>query len=156
MKNEKDHADVIAFPPLIYLAAFGATLLLNFFFPLIFPAPRIAVAAIGILLIIAAGAIAFTAFRQLENAKTEVSPFEPTTTIVTNGIYARSRNPIYLALTALFLGANFLISNLWSLFLLVPLVLFVQTGVIVREEQYLERKFGDEYLRYKTRVRRWL
>jgi len=42
------------------------------------------------------------------------------------------------------------------LLLLLPLLVVVQIGVIQREEVYLERKFGDEYLRYKTQVRRWL
>ena len=156
MKNEQDHADVITYPPIIYLIAFAISWLLNYFFPLIVPLPRIVSAITGILFIIIAAVIAFAASKQLEKAKTNIVPYKPTTAIVSTGIYAFSRNPIYLALTSLFLGANFLINNLWGLFLLIPLVLFVQVGIIMREERYLERKFGDEYLRYKARVRRWL
>ena len=48
------------------------------------------------------------------------------------------------------------LNALWVLLLIVPVMVLMQLGVIAREERYLERKFGDEYLRYKARVRRWL
>jgi protein-S-isoprenylcysteine O-methyltransferase Ste14 len=49
-----------------------------------------------------------------------------------------------------------LINALWILVLVVPLLVVIQRGVIAREEAYLERKFGEDYLRYKARVRRWV
>jgi protein-S-isoprenylcysteine O-methyltransferase Ste14 len=67
-----------------------------------------------------------------------------------------TRNPGYLALAAIYSGIAFLRSSLWAM-LLLPLVLTViQREVIGREERYLERTFGEEYLDYKGKVRRWI
>ncbi len=59
-------------------------------------------------------------------------------------------------MTLLYIGISLLLNALWALLLLLPLLVMVQIGVIQREEVYLERKFGDEYLRYKAQVRRWI
>ena len=63
---------------------------------------------------------------------------------------------MYVAITLLYLGIAFLVNTLWLVLLLVPLMVVIQRGVVAREERYLERKFGDEYLRYKRQVRRWV
>ena len=63
---------------------------------------------------------------------------------------------MYLSLTLLYLGLTSLINSLWMLLLVLPLMIVVQRGVVEREEQYLEEKFGEEYLGYKRRVRRWI
>ena len=81
---------------------------------------------------------------------------EQTTAIVTHGPYRFTRNPIYLGM---FLGqTGFAIGfdNLWILVMPVPFYLVLRYGVVAREEAYLERKFGDVYSDYKSRVRRWL
>jgi hypothetical protein len=54
------------------------------------------------------------------------------------------------------LGIGLLLNNAWVLLVLIPVLVTMHYGVIIREEAYLERKFGDEYLRYKANVRRWL
>ena len=59
-------------------------------------------------------------------------------------------------MTLLYIGITLLFSALWALLLLLPLLVIVQIGVVKREEIYLERKFGSEYLHYKARVRRWV
>jgi protein-S-isoprenylcysteine O-methyltransferase Ste14 len=59
-------------------------------------------------------------------------------------------------LTLLYLGVSLLINSLWIVLLVIPLLGVIQRGVIAREEVYLERKFGEEYLNYKSRVRRWV
>ena len=53
-------------------------------------------------------------------------------------------------------GISIAVDSLWMLALLVPTLAVIRAGVIGREERYLERKFGDEYQRYKASVRRWL
>jgi protein-S-isoprenylcysteine O-methyltransferase Ste14 len=63
---------------------------------------------------------------------------------------------MYLSLTLLYLGLTSLINSLWMLLLVMPLMVVMQRGVVEREEQYLEAKFGEEYLRYKMWVRRWI
>ena len=84
------------------------------------------------------------------------SSSKPTTALVTAGPFGSSRNPIYVALTLLYLGVAFLVNALWILLLVVPVLLVIRYGVIAREEAYLTRKFGDVYHQYTAQVRRWL
>ena len=49
-----------------------------------------------------------------------------------------------------------MLTSVWILLLLLPVVLILQRGVVLREEAYLERKFGDAYRAYAARVPRWL
>jgi protein-S-isoprenylcysteine O-methyltransferase Ste14 len=92
----------------------------------------------------------------MTRAQTAVDPSKPTTAIVSDGVFRFSRNPLYLSMTLLYISISLLFNALWALLLLLPLLVIVQIGVIQREEVYLERKFGDEYLRYKSQVRRWM
>jgi protein-S-isoprenylcysteine O-methyltransferase Ste14 len=80
----------------------------------------------------------------------------PTTTIVETGRYRFTRNPIYLGMVLGLIGLAIAFNRLWLLVTLVPSALVIRYGVIAREEAYLERKFGEVYLAYKSRVRRWL
>ena len=105
---------------------------------------------------LAAGLIVASAFRALGRARTAFDIRQPTTTIVTDGPFRYSRNPMYISLTLLYMGLAVLINSLWILLLLLPVLLVIQNGVVKREEQYLERKFGETYLRYKAQVRRWI
>ena len=79
-----------------------------------------------------------------------------TTAIVVQGPYRFSRNPMYLAMAILYAGLAFAINGLLIIVLLPVLLGILSFGVISREERYLERKFGQEYLRYKARVRSWV
>jgi len=76
--------------------------------------------------------------------------------MVTDGLYGLSRNPIYVALTGIALGIGIAADNAWVLSMLVPTLAIMRTGVIAREERYLEGKFGAAYRQYKAAVRRWL
>lgn len=71
-------------------------------------------------------------------------------------MFQYSRNPTYLSLTLLHVGLALVLGMPWVLLMVVPAAALTQWGVVLREEQYLESKFGEEYLRYKTRVRRWM
>ena len=88
--------------------------------------------------------------------KTSIEPWHPTSTIIQNGVYRFSRNPIYLAFCVASGGVGLYLNSLWMLVSVLPLVLILRYAVIRREENYLEGKFGDHYLQYKRRVRRWL
>jgi protein-S-isoprenylcysteine O-methyltransferase Ste14 len=72
------------------------------------------------------------------------------------GPFRHTRNPGYLSLTMIYAGLASLANALWAILLLPAALLVIQRGVIEREERYLERRFGEEYLRYKARVRRWI
>jgi protein-S-isoprenylcysteine O-methyltransferase Ste14 len=149
-----DTPGVIAPPPLIY----GAGLLLGWVieqlrpWPLLPPAWTIPVAAVCLL----AGLVAFAALRAFVRADTSPNPWRPSTHLVTGGPYRFTRNPMYLGLTLLYLGATAWLNTLWPLLLLPIVLLVMQRGVIAREEEYLERRFGQEYTDYRARVRRWL
>ncbi|MFA5862769.1 MAG: isoprenylcysteine carboxylmethyltransferase family protein, partial [Candidatus Thermoplasmatota archaeon] len=87
---------------------------------------------------------------------TDFRPDRPSTKIVSHGVYARTRNPIYVGFALITAGVAFLADSLWAL-AAVPIGLaLIHAFVVVREERYLERKFGEEYLAYKRLVRRWL
>jgi protein-S-isoprenylcysteine O-methyltransferase Ste14 len=150
-----DNAGVIAFPPALYAVTLLIGLGLSFIFPVSF-LPRPISLLFAVFAVIGAGWFSTSAFRTMTRAQTAIDPAKPATAIVSDGVFRFSRNPLYLSLTLLYIGISLLFNALWALLLLLPLLVVVQIGVIQREEVYLERKFGDEYLRYKTQVRRWL
>jgi protein-S-isoprenylcysteine O-methyltransferase Ste14 len=84
-------------------------------------------------------------------------PYQPADhTIVENGPYRFTRNPIYLGMFIGLVGLPVAFDTLWLLLMLVPFALVIRFGVVAREEAYLDRKFGDVYRGYRSRVRRWL
>ncbi len=89
-------------------------------------------------------------------AGTSIKPTVPTTALVTTGPFRFSRNPLYVSVTLFYLGIAIAARSLWALALLLVVLVVMQRGVIDREERYLERRFGADYLRYKERVRRWI
>ena len=94
--------------------------------------------------------------RTLHGADTTLRTDKPVSSLVQEGPFHYSRNPGYLSLTMIYAGIAVLRNALWAI-LLLPLALYViQREVIEREERYLERTFGEEYLAYKARVRRWV
>jgi protein-S-isoprenylcysteine O-methyltransferase Ste14 len=150
-----DNPGVIAPPPLIYAGALAIGLLANKLCPNSF-LPRGLSRVLGLPLIVGGLVIGSLGFREMRRAETNVDPRQPTTAIVTEGPYRFTRNPLYLSMTLIYAGITAL-ANALPAAVLFPIVLrIVRRGVIEREERYLERKFGDEYLIYKARVRRWL
>jgi len=151
----KDHPGVIAFPPLLLAAHVVAGGLTHWLWPIpLLPVPS--ARTIGVILAVAAGAQAFWAKRIMMRAGTNVRPSQPTTAIVAAGPYRYTRNPMYLSLCLLYLGLCLLINGVLPVLFLVPLALTLHFGVIRREERYLAAKFGETYLAYQRRVRRWL
>jgi len=107
-------------------------------------------AIIGLaLIIIAISAVSFI------RAKTHLEPWKPTSTIVSSGIFTLSRNPIYVGLCISCIGIGLVLNSWWVVLSFAPLAWLLLVLVIRREEAYLARKFGDDYLAYKKRVRRW-
>lgn len=101
-------------------------------------------------------AVGVAAVGRFRSAGTSLQPWEPTSTLITDGPFRFSRNPIYIGYTLLYLGVAFWVNSVWPLGLL-PLVLWLMHRVVItREEAYLEGRFGDVYRAYRRRVRRWL
>jgi protein-S-isoprenylcysteine O-methyltransferase Ste14 len=92
----------------------------------------------------------------MRRTDTPIDPRKSVSKLVSDGPFRYTRNPAYLSLIMIYTGITALRNALWPI-LLLPLVLYVtHRDQIEREEQYLERIFGEEYLTYKTSVRRWV
>ena len=111
---------------------------------------------LGVPLVAVAIALFSYSVAKFRAAGTPVPARKPTTVIVRTGPYRFSRNPIYLAFSVFQLGIAIWANSVWLLATLVGAVALIHYLVIRREEQYLERKFGAQYLDYKASVRRWL
>ena len=153
--EEEDTAGVVAPPPLIFLAG----LIVGFGLEALLPGvdvPGLVQWGLGGLLIVAGLVLLIWFNTSFSRKGTAVEPWKPTTAIVTTGPYRFTRNPAYLGMALTYVGIAVTSAALWVLVPL-PLVLAViDHGVIAREERYLERKFGEEYLGYKRTVRRWV
>jgi protein-S-isoprenylcysteine O-methyltransferase Ste14 len=151
----RDTPGVIAPPPLIFLAG----LAVGFGLEALLPGSAVPDALAWILggaFVLSGLALLSSFIGAFRRAHTAVAPYSPTTAIVTDGPYRVTRNPGYLGMALVYIGVALLSHALWVL-LPLPLVLaIVDRGVIAREERYLEGKFGQEYLDYKRRVRRWV
>ena len=108
-----------------------------------------------ILLLLGVGLVAFGRKTMIKHG-TNVNPTLPTLAIVDSGPFRFTRNPLYVALTVIYIGLSLLFNTWWSLFLLIPVWLVMHFAVVRREEAYLESKFGENYLNYRRRVRRYL
>jgi protein-S-isoprenylcysteine O-methyltransferase Ste14 len=154
-QNERDTAGVVAPPPLIYLGG----LAIGFGLEALLPGASLPGAirwALGGALVVAGVALLASFNTAFTRKGTAVQPWKPTTAIVTTGPYRLTRNPAYLGMALVYVGIALLAEALWVLAPL-PLVLAIMDrAVIAREERYLERRFGREYLDYKTRARRWI
>jgi protein-S-isoprenylcysteine O-methyltransferase Ste14 len=119
--------------------------------------PRGPFAWIAAALLLGLGAaIAVSALRTLRAARTAVEPWKPSKRLITHGVFARSRNPIYLAFLLVQAGAAWALGNVLTL-LAVPLTwLLLDRLQVRREERYLSATFGDDYAQYCTRTPRWL
>jgi protein-S-isoprenylcysteine O-methyltransferase Ste14 len=153
-----DRPDIIVFPPIIPLSTLVISCVLQWLIPLgllddIDQAWRIGWGAI----LFTAGMLAtIIARRTLLRHGTNVNPRQPTTALVTEGIFRRTRNPLYVGIIATQYAVALIFALDWLLLLVVPSWVVLHFAVVIREERYLERKFGDAYRRYKERVPRYL
>ena len=113
----------------------------------------VAVAAVGL-----SGVIGLAGVYEFRKAKTTVNPInvEAASTVVDSGIFAYTRNPMYLALMILLVGLGYWQQNILCLLLSYGFVMYLNRFQIRPEEKALENNFGPEYLDYKQRVRRWI
>jgi protein-S-isoprenylcysteine O-methyltransferase Ste14 len=153
-----DYAEVAIKPPLLFLGALALGALLSLIIPL---GPRLAspnglALTVGLTFVAIGFALAALSVRNFRLAGTSVVPGEPSTALVVTGPYRFTRNPIYIGFVLAYFGLSIMLTSLWVLLLLIPVLLILQRGVVEREEVYLEQQFGDAYRKYKARVPRWL
>jgi protein-S-isoprenylcysteine O-methyltransferase Ste14 len=101
-------------------------------------------------------ALATWFIRTMRGADTTLDVNKPVSTLVQDGPFRYSRNPGYLSLVMLYAGIAILRNALWAILFMPLLLLITQRELIEREGRYLERIFGEEYLAYKRRGRRWV
>lgn len=150
-----DTAGVLVPAPIIYGSAIFIGLAVEFAVPIPL-LPRTASLWLGVVVIVVAIAVVVSAVKALARGKTAFDARKPTSTIVTDGAFRHSRNPTYLSLTLLHVGLACVLHSSWVLLMVIPAVLVTHWGVVLREERYLDAKFGEDYRRYKASVRRWV
>lgn len=111
---------------------------------------------VGLALIVQGLALSFWAIQQYRRAKTSPDPKHRAEALVTGGPYRYSRNPLYIATALMQVGFGIAVNMPGIVMAVIPALLVLRKGVILREETYLEGLFGEAYLQYKARVRRWI
>ena len=142
-------------PPLLYLAGFLAGVALEAAAPVDRPPLAVTLAATAITLAAwwhfdGRATVAFM------RARTSMIVMKPSTTLVTEGPYRLTRNPMYVGMAFLYIAIAFAVGLVWPLAFLPFVLIAVDRLVIAREEPYLLRRFGAPYADYAARVRRWL
>jgi len=155
IESMNDRADVRVIPPLIPLAALAAGFALHHVHPIpIGPAPL--TAALGGVVLVISIAMVVAAVWELRRAETAFDVRRSTTQLVDRGVFALSRNPVYLSAILLCWAVGLLANAAWVALLAIPAASGLCLAVIRREEAYLERKFGEPYRDYCSQVRRWI
>lgn len=159
MTEQKDAAAVRIFPPAIPLVTVLLGVVLDRILPITVgfePPPVFRYWVGGAIIAGAVLGLGLWSVLLVRRSGQDENPWKPTTAILEHGPFRITRNPMYLQMVVACIGFAVLLWNTWIL-LLTPLCAWLlQRLAILPEEAYLERKFGEAYLAYKNRVRRWL
>jgi protein-S-isoprenylcysteine O-methyltransferase Ste14 len=155
--DQKDIPGVIIFPPLIPLVVLVVGVALDLIFPLTLLshvpiAVRVVVGAALVALGIASAIMGERAFKRVG---TNVNPFRPALSLTGQGIFGHLRNPMYVGMALVVLGIVVAFALEWTFLMLIIGAFVMHYGVVLREERYLERKFGEDYRAYKESVPRY-
>lgn len=142
-------------PPLMILAGLGVGLAVD---GRLTPPDLNAVPLIvaGLAAAVAGLMLGISALGLFHHKGTKPEPWKPSSALVADGVYRFTRNPMYLGMMLIYAGIALIVGGPWTAAALVPVFLIFNVYVIAREEAYLERRFGDVYIAYRSRVRRWL
>jgi len=142
-------------PPVWLLIALLASLALDRWLPLV----ELLVSPwnyLGLLPLLAGLVMTATSAQAFKKAGTAVVPFEQSTSLVLDGWYRVTRNPMYLGLVLILTGVALFLGSLGALLPLPVFIAILHFRFIVGEEQFLDGIFGEPYRAYRTRVRRWI
>ncbi|MCA8926839.1 MAG: isoprenylcysteine carboxylmethyltransferase family protein [Alphaproteobacteria bacterium] len=153
-KRDPDSPDIVALPPVIHAVGFLAGYACNIWWGWSFGVGR--ALGIGWLLVAAAGLLAVWAAWCFRRAGTNIPPHQPATALVTDGPYRATRNPMYVALAVAQIGLAGVLDAPAVLLALVVIVPLMHWGVVLREEAYMEAKFGEAYRAYKQATKRYV
>jgi protein-S-isoprenylcysteine O-methyltransferase Ste14 len=144
-------------PPLVFLLSIGTGVALRYLSPLpSLPLPRIVAIGVGAALGGLGLAIGGAALGLFKKSGQDVAPWTPSPSLLLQGVYKRTRNPMYVGMTLVQSGLGLALGNLWVLLLATVSLAIVHFTAVLPEEAYLTEKFGDDYRQYKSRVRRYL
>ena len=142
-------------PPAHLLIAMGLMWLLQRYFPVYqYISPPLAY--LGIVPVFIGIVVSAVSAGGFVKAGTALEPFEEATTLVTGGLYRHTRNPMYLGMFLMLLGVAVLIGSVSAFVPLLIFVLIIRYNFVSGEERFLEATFGQQYLDYKSEVRRWI
>lgn len=142
-------------PPTYLLVALVLVSVLH----LVFPQPKLIQSPWNILGIIPMGigvVINVLADKQFHKANTTVNPFEKASTLVTDGLFRFSRNPMYLGFVLVLLGEWVLLGSLIPLIIIPLFTTLIHFRFILVEERTLAKTFGEDWVNYCKKVRRWI
>jgi len=152
--DERETARVLAPPPLIFGTALLGGLVLGALLERSGRARAVA-SGVGALAVIGGVAIGASAIGELKRVGTNVSPFLATTALASGGVFRYTRNPAYVGATSIYIGIALLARSVPAFVLLPVALALMDSGVVDREERYLEKKFGAAYRAYRADVARW-
>ena len=162
-KDNSDRANVISFPPIIFLFSVNLAFTIsmsNMYYFQIYELPEIfnifRSTNMGLLLIIFALIIFYFSLNEFNKKNEDPIPTSPSNLIIDYGIYSLTRNPMYLALLIMQIGIGMILSVIHIVIFTLITYFILKNYVIFPEEEYLENKFGDEYIKYKNSVNRWI
>ena len=113
------------------------------------------VAYIGIVGVFSGIIMAAISAGMFKRAGTGIKPFDEATTLVTNGFYRYTRNPMYIGMILMLAGVAFLMGSIGAVLPVLVFILIIHNNFVLGEERFLEAGFGQQYLDYKSTVRRW-
>ena len=142
--------------PVVYLlASLILMALLQLFLPLYqYVKPPFAFA--GIIIVFAGIGLSAISAGMFVRVNTGLIPFEEATALVTDGVFGFTRNPMYLGMFLMVFGAAFLMGSVGALIPLLVFMLIIRFNFVAGEERFMEATFGQQYLDYKSKVRRWI
>lgn len=145
-------------PPLVALIAMLLTFLSRDYLDILYLHPHLQRTLFLLFLVIGVSVI-FLATRQFKISKTTVNPLKPETasSLVTSGIFSRTRNPMYLGLTSLLISFSIYFSSVFGIIIYLPLFIsYITIFQIIPEEDAMNKLFSNDYKSYCLKVRRWI
>ena len=150
-----DTPQVLVLPPVLIGGALLLGIAINWIHPI--PVlPLVPARVIGVIMFVLSGVLAHFAQIAMHRAGTNIRPDRPALALVTDGPFRFTRNPLYVAAIGVYLGIALFVNGLVPILLVIPVFYMLHRGVVLREERYMEGKFGEPFRAYRSSVRRWL
>jgi protein-S-isoprenylcysteine O-methyltransferase Ste14 len=156
-ENAQGGARVRIPPPLVFLVSIVLGVVLHYGVSRLYvPFGRALQLVTSVLLVVGGLSLAGSAFGLFKRSGQDPKPWKPSPSLLLQGPYRFTRNPIYVGMTMLQVAVGLALDDLWVVLLAAPSLLVVHFTAVLPEEAYLEERFGDPYRQFKATVRRYL